>query len=122
MADPKQSASHMSGVRRRGGVMEIAAASTFKYFLSYSGVELPLVMVSPIGADALENRNTYFRVGYDAGGRMVTCEKIVYGEVELRHIYHYSADGCLESALIAMTDEETEIVFDENGVGAPRGL
>ncbi len=102
--------------------MEIVTAPTFKYFLSYSGVKLPLNLVSPIGADALENRNTYFRAGYDADGRMVTCEKIVYGEVELRHAYHYRADGRLARAHIDMAGDETEILFDENGTGAARSL
>jgi hypothetical protein len=90
--------------------------------LSYSGVKLPLNLVSPIGADALENCNTYFRAGYDADGRMITCEKIVYGEVELRHAYHYRADGRLAHAHIDMAGDETEIMFDENGVGAARSL
>lgn len=45
--------------------MEIIAPPTFKYYLSYSGVKLPLNMVSPIGSDALENRNAYFRAGFD---------------------------------------------------------
>jgi hypothetical protein len=102
--------------------MESVAAPTFKYFLSYSGVKLPLNMVSPIRADALENRNTYFRAGFDASGRMITCEKIVYGEVELRHAYHYRPDGRLARAHIDMAGEETEILFDENGVGAARSL
>ncbi|MEK4032136.1 DUF6156 family protein [Methylocystis sp. IM3] len=102
--------------------MGIVAAPIFKYFLSYSGVKLPLNLVSPIGADALENRNTYFRAGYDADGRMITCEKIVYGEVELRHGYHYRADGRLAHAHIDMAGDETEILFDENGVGAARSL
>jgi len=102
--------------------METAPKIAFKYFLSYSGVKLPLNMVSPIAADALENRNTYFRAGYDAGGRMISCEKIVYGEVELRHDYDYRSDGRLAHARIDMAGEETEISYDENGVGAARSL
>ncbi len=102
--------------------MESVAASTFKYFLSYSGVKLPLNMVSPIGADALENRDTYFRAGYEADGRMITCEKIAYGEIELHHDYDYRPDGRLARAHIDMAGEETEILFDENGVGAARSL
>lgn len=102
--------------------MEIASTPTFKYFLSYTGVRLPLKMVSPISADALENRNTYFRASYDASDRMVTCEKIVYGEVELRHDYRYGPDGRLVHAHIDMAGEETEILFDENGVGSPRSI
>ncbi|MGA8171442.1 MAG: DUF6156 family protein [Methylocystis sp.] len=92
----------------------------FKYFLSYSGVKLPLNMVTPIEADALGNRNTYFRALHDSNDRMISCEKIVCGEVELRHDYLYRPDGRLAQARIDMAGEETEISFDENGVGAPR--
>jgi hypothetical protein len=102
--------------------MENTATPTTKYFLTYSGVKLPLNMVSPIEANALGNRNTYFRAGYDVDGRMITCEKIVYGEVELRHDYHYRADGRLDRARIDMAGEETEILFDDNGVGAAHSL
>jgi len=98
------------------------SVGAYKYFLSYSGVKLPLNMVSPLEAEALGNRNTYFRASYDADGRMVSCEKIVYGEVELRHDYHYSADGRLTLARIDMAGEETEISFDANGVPAARSL
>jgi hypothetical protein len=93
-----------------------------KYFLTYSGVKLPLNLVSPVLSEALENRNTYFRAGYDASGRLVFCEKLVYGEVELRHDYEYHADGALARALIDMGGEETEIIFDADGQGSARTL
>jgi hypothetical protein len=95
--------------------MQSGTQRRFEYFLTYSGVKLPLNLVSPIAADALENRNTYIRAGFDADGRLVSCEKVVYGEVELRHDYDYRPDGYLARARISMDDEETEIVFDENG-------
>lgn len=88
----------------------------YRYFLTYSGVSLPLNLVSPLEASDLENRNTYFRALYDDADRLLSCEKVVYGEVELRHVYQYRADGLLARALIAMGDEdETEVLFDESG-------
>ena len=60
-----------------------AKANRPRYFLSYSGVGLPLKLVSPLAASELQNRNTYFRAVYDEAGRLVSCEKLVYGEVEL---------------------------------------
>jgi hypothetical protein len=86
-----------------------------RYFLSYSGVKLPLNLVSPIAATELENRNTYFRATYDRAGRLLSCEKIVYGEVELRHDYEYRADGVLARAVIDMSGDETEVLFDGEG-------
>lgn len=88
----------------------------YRYFLTYSGVSLPLNLVSPLAATELENRNTYFRAVYDAEDRLLTCEKLVYGEVELRHSYEYRSGKLLARALIAMgDDEETEVLFDESG-------
>ena len=85
-----------------------------RYYLSYSGRGLPLNLVSSIGADQLGNRNTYFRACYDAHDRMTLCEKIVYGEVELRHSYRYHEDGGLAGATIEMDDDTTELVFDRD--------
>ncbi len=93
----------------------MTADTDYRYFLSYSGVKLPLNLVSPIGVETLENRNTYFRAGYDASGRLISCEKIVYGEVELRHAYHYGEGSALARALIEHAGEETEVVFDAEG-------
>jgi hypothetical protein len=91
-------------------------AGDYRYFLTYTGVSLPLNLVSPLSASDLENRNTYFRALYDQAERLLVCEKIVYGEVELRHVYEYAEHGALARARIAMgDDEETEVLFDENG-------
>jgi hypothetical protein len=89
---------------------------TYRYFLSYSGVKLPLNLVSPVAETGLENRNTYFRASYDAQDRLIGCEKIVYGEVELRHQYEYGVEGNLVRALIDFGEEETEIVFGDDGL------
>ncbi len=87
----------------------------YRYFLSYSGVKLPLNLVSPIAETELENRNTYFRAGFDSAGKIISCEKIVYGEVELTHTYEYDADGVLSRATIAMGDDEpTEVLLSKN--------
>jgi len=89
--------------------------TNYRYFLTYSGVNLPLKLVSPIEAGALGHRNTYIRASYDSEERLLRCEKIVYGEVELRHDYEYHANGALSRALIEMGGDETEMRFDAEG-------
>jgi hypothetical protein len=92
------------------------AEQNYRYFLSYSGVKLPLKLLSPLEPGELENRNTYFRARYDAADRIVSCEKMVYGEVELAHHYEYGPGGTLARAEIRMSDDDpTEVLFDENG-------
>jgi hypothetical protein len=87
----------------------------YKYFLTYSGVRMPLKLVEPLGPDELGNRNTYFRATYDADGRVATCEKLVYGEVELSHVYAYRDDGTLRHARIELGDEVTDVDCDARG-------
>ncbi|ARN82129.1 DUF6156 family protein [Methylocystis bryophila] len=82
-----------------------------KYFLSYSGRGLPLNLITEIEPLGLENRNTYFRAVYDGQDRMTLCEKIVYGEVELRHSYRYRDGGDLAGATIEMDGETTDLDF-----------
>jgi hypothetical protein len=91
------------------------AGGGYRYFLTYSGVRLPLNLVRPLEPTELENRNTYFRAAYDPAGRIALCEKLVYGEVELSHAYAYRADGSLAHARIELGDEVTEIDCDETG-------
>jgi hypothetical protein len=100
--------------RERGKRMSSEDAD-YRYFLPYSGVSLPLNLVSPLAANDLNNRNTYFRALYDATDRLLLAEKLVYGEVELRHAYEYRAEGGLARAVIVLGDEETEVLYDENG-------
>lgn len=76
-----------------------------RFFLSYSGLKLPLQLTGELDAAALRHRNTYLRAEYDEAGRMVRCEKLVYGEVEMVHDYRYGADGQLLSATITHGDE-----------------
>jgi hypothetical protein len=92
-------------------------ADEYRYFLTYTGVRLPLNLVGPLEASELKNRNTYFRATYDSEGRLTCCEKLVYGEVELRHDYAYGADGALTRARIAMDEDVSEI--DCGADGAP---
>ena len=87
----------------------------FRYFVSYSGVKLPLKLVNEITEDSLNNRNTYYRSRFDAQDRMLLCQKIVYGEVESEHQYQYYDDGVLKSAQITEDDEVREIHFNESG-------
>lgn len=74
--------------------------ATTRYFTSYSGIKLPLKLVGELGPDDMRNRNTYYRGHFDAAGQLLTCEKLVYGEVELRHDYRYHPDGKLAQAEI----------------------
>ncbi len=93
----------------------MSEAKDYRYFLTYSGVRMPLKLVEPLQPDELGNRNTYFRVTYDAAGRIAVCEKLVYGEVELSHQYAYREDGSLLHARIELGDEATEVDCDESG-------
>lgn len=66
---------------------------TVRCFLTYSGVKLPLQLSQELDTALLRHRNTYFRAEYDAQGRMCRCDKMVYGEVEMRHDYRYDTIG-----------------------------
>lgn len=96
----------------------MAAETTedWRYFTSYSGVALPLKLVSPISVEGLSNRNTFIRARFDSAGRLTGFEKLVYGEVELAHRYEYRADGTVRRAEITMLEEEPVVLrFDETG-------
>ena len=84
--------------------------ATTRYFTSYSGAGLPLRLVGELEADAVRNRNTYFRGSYDADGRLVLCEKLVYGETEVRHDYRYHPDGRLARAEIDDGNDEPTVI------------
>lgn len=76
-----------------------------RYFLSYSGVKLPLKLLEELPPEALTNRNTWFCAEYDAAQRIVRIEKRVYGEIEMTHQYEYDA-GQLLRATIQIGDDE----------------
>lgn len=84
----------------------------WRYFVTYSGIKLPLKLISPLGEDELGHRNTYFRARFDAEERIVACEKLVYGDVQLSHRYEYHPGGGLKRALIEMDGEENVLEFD----------
>ena len=88
-----------------------------RYFLTYSGVKLPLKLVTPIEEADTRNRNTYMRGYYDEQARLVALEKVVYGEIELAHRYCYHANGNVSRAEIHLVaDEELTVLnFDESG-------
>ena len=88
---------------------------TSRYFVSYSGIKLPLKLVNEITEAGLNNRNTYYRGYFDAQDKMLLCQKIVYGEVESEHQYQYYESGVLKHAQITEDDEVREIHFNELG-------
>jgi hypothetical protein len=81
-----------------------------QYFLSYTGLKLPLQLVSPLRPEDVENRNTFFGVRRDDPGRIVVIHKRVYGAIELEHLYEYHPGGALARATItnAIEDDEDE--------------
>jgi len=81
-----------------------------RYFLTYKGVSLPLQLADELDEAGVQNRGTYFRASYDAQGRLLRCEKIVYGDIELEHVYTYDAGGRLREAQITSADEEPRIL------------
>lgn len=86
-----------------------------RYFVSYSGIKLPLKLVNEIDQASLHNRNTYYRGYFDAQEKMLCCQKVVYGEVESEHLYAYYDNGVLKQAQIKDEDEVRELHFDETG-------
>jgi hypothetical protein len=91
-----------------------------RYFLATSGVKLPLKLVNQIESTALTNRNTYIRAWYDGSERLLRFEKLVYGDIEVSHVYDYDADGRLRRAEILMLDEDPTVLhYDENAQVTP---
>jgi len=87
----------------------------FRYFVTYSGVSLPLKLVNELAANETANRNTYFRAAFDPEGRLSLCQKVVYNEVELEHRYSYCDSGQLSRAEIVMDGECSVIEYDKAG-------
>jgi hypothetical protein len=84
--------------------------ATRRYFLATSGFKPPLKLVNEIEPEALANRNTYIRADYDEAGRLSRFEKIVYGDIELTHVYTYDATGALRRAEIFLPDEHPAVM------------
>lgn len=86
--------------------MSVPATATVRHFLTYRGMSLPLTLVEELDLQALRHRNTFLRAGYDEAGRLLWVEKLVYGEVEMRHDYRWRNDGTLAGATLHSADEE----------------
>lgn len=91
------------------------AEQSWRYFVTYSGVKLPLRLVNELAESDLANRNTYFRAQFDDQDRMVAFDKMVYGDIQMAHRYEYGAAGLVARAEIIMGDEVTVMEFDESG-------
>jgi len=88
-----------------------AAEGRERYFLTYRGTRLPLQLTEELRAGALRHRNTCFRARHDALDRLIRCEKLVYGEVEMSHSYEYDAVGRLCRAVITVGDEDPQTLY-----------
>jgi hypothetical protein len=86
-----------------------------RYFVSYTGVKLPVKLVNPLELADLSNRNTFIRAFYDEHERLLGFEKMVYGAVEISHRYEYYPDGVLKRAEITMDGDVTELNYDATG-------
>lgn len=90
--------------------------SPCRYFVSYSGVNLPLKLVNELQDQDRANRNTFFLGFYDDQDRLIRCEKQVYGEQEMLHCYEYHDNGALKHAEITDADGEITVLhFDLQG-------
>jgi len=91
-------------------------SGTRRFFLSYTGVQLPFKLVNELEERQIENRNTYFCGYFDELERLSALHKLVYGELEFRHRYVYHENGVLKRAeIIDIDDEITVLEFDEQG-------
>lgn len=96
--------------------MSNETAGECRHFTSYSGIKLPLKLVSPIEEEDMGHRNTFYRGYYDDNERLLSCQKVVYGEVDLEHRYEYYDSGILKRAeIIEAGDDPVVIEFDEQG-------
>jgi hypothetical protein len=87
-----------------------------RFFVTYTGVALPLNLVNEIEPEALTNRNTYYCAYYDKSGRLTGFDQFAYGAVELAHRYEYHDNGALRRVEILMAEEDPLIkCFDEQG-------
>lgn len=83
------------------------------YYLSYTGLGLPLRLVNPLEPEEVQNRNTFYGAQFDSEGRTSLIHKVVYGEIDTVHRYGYNQAGDLLWAEITQADEETQrLTFD----------
>jgi len=82
-----------------------------RYFLTYTGMSLPLQLTQELQATDLRNRNTYFEAHYDGQGRLTAIDKRVYGDVEMTHRYVWdAASGQLAQATVQIGDDDAQVV------------
>lgn len=94
--------------------MESKQSLQCRHFVSYTGVKLPLKLITPLDGESVDKRITYFRGYYNAQEQLVAVEKVVYGEIEFEHRYDYYDDGRLKSAELREEDEAPRVLqFDE---------
>lgn len=85
-----------------------------RHFTSYSGIKLPLKLVGPLDEAEMGNRNTFYRGHFDDNDRLLMCQKVVYGEVDLEHRYEYHPSGALKRAEIIEAGDDARVVeFDD---------
>ena len=97
--------------------MSDTAQGEWRYFLTYSGVKLPLKLCQPLEDGSVENRNTWFQACFDAQERITILQKLVYGEVEMEHRYCYHDNGLLAQAEIVDAEGDVRVMnFDRDGV------
>ena len=85
-----------------------------RYFVTYSGVKLPLKLCQPLEASSLSNRNTFFQAWYDELDRITAFQKMVYGEIEMEHRYQYYENNSLMQAEIVDADGAVTVMhFDK---------
>lgn len=93
--------------------MEPKQSLICRHYVSYSGVTLPLKLITPLDDDSVDKRITYFRGYYNDQEQLVVVEKVVYGEIEFEHRYQYHPDGRLKSVELREADEEFRVIqFD----------
>ena len=86
------------------------AGLTCRHYVSYTGVSLPLKLITPLEGENLNRRITYFRGYYDDQDQLMAVEKVVYGEIEFEHRYQYHPDGRLKSAELIEADEASRVM------------
>ena len=77
-----------------------------RYFVSYTGVKLPLRLINELDARSLDQRITYFTGYYNNKNQLMIIEKVVYGEIEFSHHYEYDENGKLIKAIMVEDDEQ----------------
>ena len=87
-----------------------------RYYVSYTGISLPLKLITPLENESLDRRITYFCGYYNDQEQLMVVEKVVYGEIEFEHRYQYHSNGRLKSAELIEADEAPRVMeFDSVG-------